>query len=65
MKAVVLKENTPHTDIGDGSRIAVPSLSEFSSTCFVVSDPWKKWGQILEDTGFSRADDIQVRYYTY
>jgi hypothetical protein len=65
MKAVVLKENTPHTDIGDGSRIAVPSLSEFSSTCFVVSDPWKKWGRTLEDKGFSRSDDIEVRYYTY
>ena len=65
MKVVVLKDNIPHTDIGDGSRIAAPSLSEFSSTCFVVSDPWEKWGPILEDTGFTRADDIQVRYYTY
>ena len=65
MKVVVLKDNIPHTDIGDRSRIAAPSLSEFSTTCFVVSDPWEKWGPILEDTGFTRADDIQVRYYTY
>ena len=65
MKAVVLKDKTPHTDIGDGSRIAAPSLSEFSSTCFLVSNPWEKWGQILEDTGFRRVDDIEIRYYTY
>lgn len=65
MKVVVLKDNIPHTDIGDGSRIAAPSLSEFSSTCFIVSNPWEKWGSILKDKGFTRADDIQVRYYTY
>jgi len=65
MKVVALKSNQPHTDLGDGSRVAGPSLEEFSTTCFVVSDPWEKWGEALKGSGFSKGDDIQVRYYTY
>lgn len=65
MKVVALKNKTPHTDLGDGSRVAGPSLSEFSTTCFVVSNPWEKWGKALEDSGFNKKDDLQVRYYTY
>ncbi len=65
MKVVALKNKTPHTDLSDGSRVAGPSLSEFSTTCFVVSNPWEKWGKALEDSGFNKKDDVQVRYYTY
>jgi len=65
MKVVVIKNGKPHTDLGDNSRIANASLSEFSSTCFVVSNPWKKWGDALKDAGFSKNDNIEVRYYTY
>ncbi len=65
MKAVVLKAGVPHTDLEDNSRIAKASLSEFSSTCFIVTHPWKKWGHVLRDAGFKEKDNIEVRYYTY
>ncbi|CCK78252.1 uncharacterized protein TOL2_C00820 [Desulfobacula toluolica Tol2] len=65
MKVVAFKNKMPHTDLGDGSRVAGPSLSEFSTTCFVVANPWEKWGQALEESGFNKKDDVQVRYYTY
>ena len=65
MKAVVIKDGKPHTDLEDNSRIANASLSEFSSTCFIVSNPWKKWGQALKDAGFTKNDNIEVWYYTY
>jgi outer membrane biosynthesis protein TonB len=65
MKAVAIKDGKPHTDLEDNSRIANASLSEFSSTCFIVSNPWKKWGHSLKDAGFSKNDNIEIRYYTY
>jgi hypothetical protein len=65
MKAVVLKDGAPHTDLEDDSRVANAALSEFSSTCFIVSNPWKKWGSALKESGFSQKDDIEIRYYTY
>ncbi len=45
--------------------MAASALSEFSTTCFVVSDPWEKWGDALKASGYHKNDDIQVRYYTY
>lgn len=65
MKAVVVKEGVPHTDLENFSRVAAAALTEFSTTCFIVSDPWEKWGSALKDSGFSPADDIEIRYYTY
>lgn len=65
MKAVVVKGGIPHTDLEDFSRVAAAALTEFSSTCFIVSNPWEKWGSALTNAGFSRADDIEIRYYTY
>jgi len=65
MKAVVIKEGVPHTDLEDNSRVANASLSEFSSTCFVVSNPWGKWGHALKEAGFREKDNIEVWYYTY
>jgi len=65
MKAVVIKEGVPHTDLEDESRVANAALSEFSSTCFIVSNPWEKWGSALKESGFSQRDDIEIRYYTY
>jgi hypothetical protein len=65
MKAVVLKEGVPYMDLEDNSRIANASLTEFSTTCFVVSNPWEKWGNALRKAGISEKDDIEIRYYTY
>ncbi|MEA1966688.1 MAG: hypothetical protein U9N77_00460 [Thermodesulfobacteriota bacterium] len=65
MKAVAIKNGKPHTDLEDNSRIAKTSLSEFSSTCFIVSNPWEKWGDALKDAGFTKKDNIEVWYYTY
>ncbi len=65
MKAVAVKEGEPHTDLEDNSRVARASLSEFSSTCFIVTSPWEKWGDALRSNGFREKDSIEVRYYTY
>ena len=65
MKAVALKNGEPFADLTDRTRIAPDSLSVYSSTCFVVNRPWKKWGQALRAAGFNKSEDIQVRYYTY
>ncbi|MCG8568437.1 MAG: hypothetical protein MI747_25485 [Desulfobacterales bacterium] len=65
MKVVAVKDGVPHTDLADGSRVALPALEEFSSTCFLVSSPWEKWGRALARFGFKRGENVQVRYYTY
>ncbi|MCP3872061.1 MAG: hypothetical protein GY699_02760 [Desulfobacteraceae bacterium] len=65
MKPVAVKEDVPHTDLEDNSRVASASLSEFSSTCFVVTNPWEKWEHALKQAGFSKKNNIAVRYYTY
>ncbi len=65
MKVVAVKDDTPHIDLIEQSRIAGPALTEFSTTCFLVSDPWGKWGPALKTSGYSKNDNIQVRYYTY
>lgn len=65
MKVVAVKEGKPHTDLVDRTRIAENSLSDFSSTCFLVSSPWEKWGDSLKESGFNKDDKIQIRYYTY
>ncbi len=65
MKVVALKNDVPHTDLTDQSRVAQASLSEFSSTCFIVSDPWEKWGKALKGSGFNDRDKVEIRYYTY
>lgn len=65
MKVVAIKQGVPHMDLTDHSRVAASALSEFSTTCFVVSDPWEKWGDALKASGYHKNDDIQVRYYTY
>lgn len=65
MKVVGVKGGSLHIDLEDFSRVIQSSLSEFSSTCFIVAEPWKKWGKELEESGFRRTDNIEVRYYTY
>lgn len=65
MKVVAVRQGIPHTDLEDFSRVAGTSLSEFSSTCFIVSQPWKKWGPSLKKAGFFPGGNIEVRYYTY
>lgn len=65
MKAVVVKEGIPHTDLDDHSRVADTALAEFSTTCFIVANPWEKWGSELKKSGFKQNDNLEIRYYTY
>ncbi|MCG8615646.1 MAG: hypothetical protein MI802_05470, partial [Desulfobacterales bacterium] len=65
MKVVAVREGVPYLDLTDNSRVAPDALSGYSTTCFVVSRPWEKWGEALERAGFTRNDTVEVRYYTY
>ncbi len=64
MKVVALVEGKPYADLSDGSRIAPASLDVYSSTCFVVSDPFKKFNDTLVKAGL-RGKKVEVRYYMY
>ncbi|HCY87744.1 MAG TPA: hypothetical protein DHV36_21595, partial [Desulfobacteraceae bacterium] len=65
MKVVAVKDGVPYLDLTDNSRVVPDALSGYSTTCFVVSRPWEKWGKALEKAGFTRNDPVEVRYYTY
>ena len=64
MKVVALVDGKPYADLSDGSRIAPASLDVYSSTCFVVSNPFEKFNDTLVKAGL-RGKRVEVRYYMY
>jgi hypothetical protein len=65
MKPVAVSNGTIFTDLRDGSRLPAQSLEEYSSTVFLVEDPWRKWEQALRKVGFRETDSVEVRYYMH
>ena len=64
MKIVAMVDGVPYVDLSDGSRIAPPSLDVYSSTCFVVSNPFEKFNNELTKAGLDNKK-VEVRYYMY
>lgn len=65
MKPVAVVNGKPCVDLSDGKRLAPGALSEYSATCFIVSNPFGKWGEALKQAGLDQKQDVEVRYYLY
>ncbi|NOY69159.1 MAG: hypothetical protein GXP53_06655 [Deltaproteobacteria bacterium] len=65
MKAVATLNGKPYVDLSDGSRVAEGALESYSSTRFLVSDPFEKWPDALARAGLVPSMRVEVWYYTY
>ncbi len=65
MKPVAVLGKKRFIDLSDGSRLSENSLTDYSTTVFLVDMPWRKWGRELERAGVTRSDQVVVRYYMY
>jgi hypothetical protein len=65
MKVIAVVRGDTFLDLSDGTRVAEPSLAEYSTTLFRVDRPWDKWAEALASAGVRRDERVEVRYYMY
>jgi hypothetical protein len=65
MKPVAVVNGSQYIDLTDGSRLSIEVLKNYSSTVFLVDDPWGKWGKELNKSHINKNKKLEVRYYMY
>jgi len=65
MKVIAVIRGDTFLDLSDGTRVAGPSLAEYSTTLFRVDRPWDQWGNALSSAGIRRNERVEIRYYMY
>ena len=65
MKVIAVVNGDTFLDLSDGAQVSEASLSEYSTTLFLVDRPWDKWAEALTRAGVRRDQQVEVRYYMY